>query len=110
MSNDYSFDKMQKFILPESNHYKVAKAYANSVDKTFISIHSLPNPPFTENKVKNFCQITEDSFSVEISFVKHMQLGGGKAITDTMNDTFYFVKKDGDWFLAGMKEVAENGK
>ena len=110
MSNDYSFDKMQKFILPESNHYKVAKAYANSVDKTFISIHSLPSPPFTENKVKNFCQITEDSFSVEISFVKHMQLGGGKAITDTMNDTFYFVKKDGDWFLAGMKEVAENGK
>ena len=110
MSNDYSFANMQKLILPESNHYKVAKAYANGVDKNFISIHSLLNPPFTDSEVKNFCQITEDSFSVEISFIKHMQLGGGKKIEDAMNDTFFFVKKDGKWLLAGMKEVQVNEK
>lgn len=110
MSNDKTFAEVEKFILRESNHYKVAKAYASSIDRQFVSLHSLGNPPFTDNQVKNFCQITEDSFSVEVSFIKHMNVGGGKKVEDTMNDTFFFVKKGGKWLLAGMKEVVSNEK
>ena len=109
MSNDYSFADIEKLMVPDSYQYKVAKAYANSIDRQFFSNHSLLQPAFTENTVKNFCQITDDSFSVEISFVKHMRLTAtGKNVDDAMNDRFYFVKQDNKWLLAGLKEVETN--
>ena len=64
----------------------------------------LEDPAFTEISVTNYHQITEDCFSVDISFVKHMLLRNGKKVDDHMNDRFYFVDQDG-WKLAGMKEI-----
>lgn len=110
MSNDYSYNNISKLLLPNSKQYKVAKDYANSIDKTFTSKHTLKDPAFTECDVSNFTWITDDCFSVEIRFVKHMLLTRtGKTVDDPMNDRFYFVNKDNKWYLAGMKEVAENG-
>jgi hypothetical protein len=33
----------------------------------------------------------------------------GALVDDPMNDRFYFVKKDGKWLIAAMKEVNVNG-
>lgn len=110
MSNDYSFANVSKLLLPDSKQYKVAKEYSTSVDRTFFSGHSLLDPAFTECKVENFIWITDDCFSVDISFVKHMRLTRtGALVDDPMNDRFYFVKKDGKWLIAAMKEVNVNG-
>ncbi len=108
MSNDFKFSEISQFILPNSNQYKFAKEYSTSVDKTFFSDHTLKDPPFTECGVENFIWITEDCFSVDIKFVKHMRLNTGKSVDDAMNDSFYFVKQDGKWLIAAMKEVNAN--
>jgi len=106
MSNDYSFTNIAKLMLPNSYQYKAAKEYSTSIDRTFFSNHTLLNPAFTENKVSNFTWITEDCFSVEVSFVKHMLLTRtGEQKDDPMNDRFYFVQSNGKWLLAAMKEV-----
>ncbi len=111
MSNDFSFANISKLMLPNSYQYKAAKEYSTSIDRTFFSNHTLLNPAFTENKVSNFTWITEDSFSVEVSFVKHMLLTRtGEQKDDPMNDRFYFVKSDGKWLLAAMKEVVVDGE
>ena len=111
MSNDVSFEKMAQLMVPDSYQYNVAKSYSTSVDRLFFASHSLLAPAFTDTGVSNFVWITEDSFSVDIRFVKHMRLtNGGKQVDDAMNDRFYFVKNDGKWMLAGMKEVADDAE
>lgn len=111
MSNDVSFEKMAQLMVPNSYQYNVAKSYSTSVDRLFFASHSLLSPAFTDTGVRNFSWITEDSFSVEVRFVKHMRLTkGGKLVDDAMNDRFYFVKTNGQWLLAGMKEVADDAK
>ena len=111
MSNDVSFEKMAQLMVPNSYQYNVAKSYSTSVDRLFFASHSLLSPAFTDTGVRNFSWITEDSFSVEVRFVKHMRLTkGGKQVDDAMNDRFYFVKTNGQWLLAGMKEVADDAK
>jgi hypothetical protein len=109
MSNDRTFNQMAKEMLQGSKQYDEAKKYYNSVDRQFFASHSLLSPAFTDEKVGNFVQITEDCFSVDISFTKHMRLSnGGKQVDDAMNDRFYFVRSGGKWLLAGLKEVPAN--
>ena len=114
MSRDLEFSAMSPMLLKDSYQYEVARKYATGVDITFTSPHTLKNPPFTEEKVTNFVQITPDCFSVDISFVKHMSVGLGKPVDDAMNDRFFYVKeKEGGkeaWKLAGMKEIVNDGK
>ena len=106
MSNDVTFTRMAEMMAADSYQYEVAKKYSTSIDKQFFASHTLRTPAFTEEKVQNFTWITEDCFSVEVSFVKHMRLNnGGKNVDDAMNDRFYFVRQDGAWKLAGLKEV-----
>ena len=85
----------------------MATKYANGIDITFTSIHTLDNPPFTNESVGNFIRISENCFSVDISFDKNMVLSDGNCITDSMNDRFYFVKyaESGTWKLVCMKEI-----
>lgn len=111
MSNDFSFANISKLMLPNSYQYKAAKEYSTSIDRTFFSNHTLLDPAFTDNNVTNFTWITDDSFSVEVSFVKHMLLTRtGEQKDDPMNDRFYFVKSNGKWLLAAMKEVVVDGE
>lgn len=111
MSNDFTFADISKLMLADSYQYKAAKDYSTSIDRTFFSAHTLLDPAFTENNVTNFTRITEDCFSVEVSFIKHMRLTKtGKQKDDPMNDVFYFVKSDGKWLFAAMKEVVTDGE
>ena len=118
MSNDLAFSGIRDYLIPDSYQYEVAWRYATGVDITFTSRHTLDSPAFTGNSVSNFFWITEDCFSVDISFVKHMRLYYGEAVDDPMNDRFYFVRYDGTadgvdnpvWKLASMKEILDDAE
>jgi len=106
MSNDLKFAELSDHLLRGSYQYEVARKYATGIDITFTSSHVLLNPTFTENSVTNFTWLTEDCFSVDISFVKHMKLTRtGELVDDPMNDRFYFVRHEGGWKLASLKEI-----
>lgn len=116
MSNDLAFAKVKQYLIADSYQYEVAVQYATGEDITFTSAHTLGNPPFTQEEVTNFVWITDDCFSVDISFVKHMILKTGTRVDDYMNDRFYFVKYDDTeddtdnptWKIASMKEIVNN--
>ena len=65
----------------------------------------------------NYVKITDDCFSVDVSFSKHMILSNGELV-DTMNERLYFVKYDNPaddwdtptWKLASMKEMSTNAE
>jgi hypothetical protein len=73
------------------------------------------NPPFTNETVRNFTWLTDNCFSVDISFDKHMLLSSGMQVTDSMNSRFHFVKYDSTndwvdnptWKLVNIKEIVE---
>lgn len=117
MSTDVSFSRLSPYLIKDSYQYQVAYRYAHSIDITFTSPHSLLDPAFTDTSVSNFTWITDNCFSVDISFVKHMKLTrGGMLVDDPMNDRFYFVWYDDTddrvdnaaWKLAGIKEIVDD--
>ncbi len=111
----YGLGEISRHLIRGSYQYLVAYRYVYSIDITFISVHTLTNPPFTGEKVCNFRKITDDCFSVDISFDKHMIMNSGGEIIDSMNDRFYFLRyKDTwdavpGWKLVAMKELVDNG-
>ena len=113
MTNDLAFSKIKGSLISSSYQYEVALKYANGEDITFTSRHTLASPAFTDSTVSNFSWITDDCFSVDISFVKHMRLWYGTPVDDPMNDRFYFVRYDDTadgvdnpaWKLVSMKEI-----
>ena len=115
MTNDLPFAEIKKNLISTSYQYDVAVKYATGVDIKFTSKHTLADPAFTDISVDNFMWITEDCFSVDIAFVKHMRLYYGAMVDDPMNDRFYFVRYDDTdngvndpaWKLASMKEIVE---
>lgn len=118
MSNDLAFSEISKYMIKDSYQYEVARKYATGADITYTSEHRLGNPPFTDDLVTNFQWISGNSFSVDISFVKHMILTVGTRVDDPMNDRFYFVKVDTTddgkdnptWKMISMKEIVNNDK
>ena len=109
MSCDLNFNALSKHLIKNSYQYNVAWKYNTSIDRTFTSYHGLGNPPFNEESVSNFIWLTDDCFSVDIRFVKHM-IVLGKRLDDEMNERCYFVKYNGSWKLVGMKEIVENAE
>lgn len=116
MTGDLAFSRIKGYLISSSYQYEVAMKYASGVDITFTSRHTLDNPAFTDSTVTNFAWITDDCFSVDISFVKHMRLWYGTPVDDPMNDRFYFVRYDDTadgvdnpaWKLASMKEILQD--
>lgn len=118
MSADLAFNDMAQYLIKDSYQYDVAVKYATGVDIKFISGHGLANPAFTEETISNFVWISDNCFSVDIRFVKHMILTVGSRVDDPMNDRFYFVKYDDTddgvsnpmWKIAGMKEIVNHAE
>lgn len=118
MSADLTFKEMSQYLIKDSYQYDVAVKYATGVDIKFISGHGLASPPFTDESVTNFVWISDNCFSVDISFVKHMVLNVGSKVDDPMNDRFYFVKYDDTddgvsnptWKIASMKEIIKDAE
>ena len=117
MSCDLNFNGLSKHLIKNSHLYDVAWKYNNSIDRTFISVHGLTNPPFTEESVTNFVWLADNCFSVDIHFVKNM-IVSGKLLPDEMNERCYFVKYDTTndkvdnptWKFVGMKEIVDNAE
>lgn len=113
LTQDRAFSQLSPYLLRGSYQYEVAYKFAHGIDITFTSIHTLLNPAFTEEAVGNFVRITDNCFSVDIQFVKHMHLDNGMYVDDAMHDRFYFVWYDDTddgrdnpaWKLAGIKEI-----
>ena len=114
LTRDLPFSGISPYLVKDSYQYTTARQYATGIDITFTSKHTLKSPPFTEDSATNFTWITDDCFSVDVHFVKHMHLATGRDHDDTMNDRFYFVRhangaaSDPAWKLAGMTEIVEN--
>ena len=118
MTNDLAFSRIKGYLISSSYQYEVALKYANGEDITFTSRHTLADPAFTDSAMTNFNWITEDCFSVDIRFVKHMRLWYGALVDDPMNDRFYFVRYDDTadgvdnptWKLVSMKEILDHAE
>lgn len=118
MSADLTFKEMSQYLIKDSYQYDVAVKYATGVDIKFISGHGLAAVPFTEETVSNFVWISDNCFSVDIGFIKHMVLTVGSRVDDPMNDRFYFVKYDDTddgvsnptWKIASMKEIIKDAE
>ncbi len=110
MSCDLDFNSLSKHLIKDSYQYNIAYKYNYSIDRTFTSIHTLKDPAFSDEEVTNFVWLTDDCFSVDIRFVKHM-IVAGKGLDDEMNERCYFAKdSSGKWKLVGMKEVIDNAE
>ena len=112
---NFGFNEISKHLITSSYLYNMAQKWVNGIDISFISHHTLQNPPFSDESVTNYIRISENCFSVDISFVKHMILVEGSYVPDSMNSRFYFVKYDGtndfvdnpEWKIADIKEIVE---
>ncbi|MBE6671709.1 MAG: hypothetical protein E7593_05860 [Ruminococcaceae bacterium] len=117
MSADLNFNGISGSLIKNSHQYNVAWAYYTSIDRTFVSRHTLHNPPFKDESVTNFVWLTDNCFSVDIKFVKQMWVTGN-LLDDEMNERCYFVKYDDTndnknnptWKLVGMKEVVNDAE
>ena len=111
----YGFYNYAPNLIEGSYLYEVARKWVNSIDITFTSTHTLMNPPFSNETVRNFTWLTDNCFSVDISFDKNMLLSSGMQVTDSMNSRFHFVKYDSTndwvdnptWKLVNIKEIVE---
>ena len=96
--------KLTPYLIKDSYMYEMAYGWATQVDITFVSNHSLKNPPFTNEEVKNFVIYNDDAFSVEVYLEKNMVVRGEER-KDIMHDRLYFVYYEGGYKLVDMKSI-----
>lgn len=104
------FNTIKKYLIKDSYMYNVAYKWATGIDITLTSAHHREDTYFTDEKVTNFIQYSEDLFSCDISFVKHMYLyKRGNYVEDETNSTFYFYRNTaGDkvqWVILDIQEI-----
>ena len=104
--NNYGFCDIAQYLIEGSYLYDVAYKWSRSIDITFISIHTLEDPIFTNIAIDNFLWITDTCFSVDIGFDKNM-IVSNVPMADTMHSTFTFVQHGGQWKLIQIKEIVE---
>lgn len=92
------------YLINGSSMYEMAYNWAHNVDITFVSRHSLKNPTFTGEEVKNCTVYNKNAFSCEVTLEKNMLVNGQDKV-DKMHDYFYFVKYEGSWKLVDMKSI-----
>ncbi len=101
----HGFGQVEAFLLPDSYLMDVAHKWATGVDITFTSVHTLDNPPFSEESVAGYVKYSDICFSVDVKLTKIMHLNSGADVTDTMNSRFYYIQKDGVWYVADIQEI-----
>lgn len=85
---------VQKYLIKDSYYWEIARSYAHGEDITFISAHTIGNPPYSNIEVTDYVSYGENCYSCHIYFEKNMILKSGASRVDTINSTFYFVKYD----------------
>jgi|GEM_PF-7080616 len=102
-----SFNTLKPFFIEGSSMYQKARAWATGVDITFVSHHTLDNPPFTDQKVSNVVKYTDDAVSADIYLEKHMTLSTRAQRTDVFNSTLYLVRHEGSWRVVNIRGITE---
>ena len=110
--------EIRTYLLKDSLFYIKAEEYAKSIDITFVSSHTIENPEYTELEVTDYCEYSDDCFSIHIHFIKNMRLvKGNRRVTSPMNSTLYFVYYDDSddgvdnphWTLGDMISATKQG-
>lgn len=101
----HGFETLKPNLINNSYMWKMARAWATSVDITFTSKHSLKNPAFTNESVSNFIIYGDTAFSCDVYLEKNMNVARIGDQTDKMNEKMYFVLKDGNWKLVCMQAI-----
>ncbi len=109
---------IRRYLLQDSYYWKMADDYAKSEDITFISAHTMGNPPYSNVKISNYIPYGENCYSCHIYFEKNMILKSGSRRVDTIDSTFYFVKYDDSddgtdnphWAIADMTAAVGDGR
>lgn len=101
----HGFGQVEKFLLPDSYLMDVANKWATGVDITFTSVHTLDNPPFSEESVSGYVKYSDTCFSADVKLTKIMHLNSGTDVADTMNCRFYYIQKDGVWYVCDIQEI-----
>lgn len=102
------FETLNPNLIKNSYMWKMAYAWATSVDITFTSSHTLKNPAFTNESVKNFVVYNEKAFSCDVYLEKNMNVARIGSQTDIMHEKLYFVYLDGTWKLVNMQAITGN--
>ena len=102
----HGFTKLTPYLIKDSYMYQMAYNWSHNVDITFVSRHSLKNPVFTNEYVKNCTVYNENAFKCEVNLEKNMVVNGQDKV-DTLHDYLYFVNYEGGWKLVDMKSITE---
>lgn len=85
----HGFNTMAQYLISGTPQYERAREWAGSIDITFISAHTLLNPPFTTAEADNFVFYNDKCFSCEILLEKPLKITTGD-IVDKIHSTFFF--------------------
>jgi hypothetical protein len=86
---------IQQYLIRDSYYWNIAVDYANGIDITFISPHTLLDPPCSNIRLTDFVLYSENCFSCHVYFEKNMCLTvTGQTSVNTIDSTFYFVQYD----------------
>ena len=102
----YGLGTITSYLVPDTDLYKQANAWAHSIDITFTSKHTLTDPIFTNEKINNFKVYSDKAFSCEIYTEKGMIVKNALQ-QDVMHDYLYFIKTDSGWKLINLKPVGD---
>lgn len=102
----HGFQTINQYLINDSALSKYAYRWATGIDIGFTSRHTLENPIFTNEEVKDFEIYNENAFSCDIYLEKNM-IVAGKKHQDIMHDRFYFIRINEEWKLVGMQAVTE---
>ena len=102
----HGFYTISNYMVKDSNVYKRAYTWATGIDITFTSTHNLKNPPFTDESVKDCIIYSEDLFSADVYFKKHIRVNSTNIDkTDIFSQRIYFTKINDTWKVAYMTTV-----
>lgn len=101
------FNTIKPNFIEGSSMYAKARAWATGIDITFVSHHTLDDPPFTGQRVSNVVKYSDEAVSADIYLEKHMTLSTREKRTDVLNSTLYLVKYDGSWRVVNIRGIAE---
>ena len=90
----HGFNKLANYLIKDSYFYEKNYEFATSVDITFVSDHTLDNPPFNSEEVSEYVKFSDECFSCRIKFNKPMHMANGVNKVDVVDSTYYFVYYD----------------
>ena len=104
----HGFNTVAAYLIEGSEQYNNAWHWATNVDITFVSGHTLGNPPFPEETLSNITKYGDDLISADVHLVKHMRITRtGVNHYDTMDSTICLVRYGGVWKVINIRGLTK---